>query len=76
MGQMWDFLISVSVHFGSQSQNVLKLILKSPRFVPFFWPILHNLDATFDIPGSGDKFVPELSYLACNSLNIENIVPV
>ena len=35
MGQIWDFLRSVSVHFGSASQNVLKLILKSPRFVPF-----------------------------------------
>ena len=32
---MWDFLRSVSVHFGSVSQNVLKLILKSPTFVPF-----------------------------------------
>ena len=29
------FLRSVSVHFGSPSQNLLKLILKSPRFVPF-----------------------------------------
>ena len=29
MGEMWDFLRSVSVHFGSPSQNVLKLILKS-----------------------------------------------
>ena len=35
MGKIWDFLRSVSVHFGSPSQNVLKLILKSPRFVPF-----------------------------------------
>ena len=35
MGQIWDFLRSVSVHFGSPSQNVLKLILKSPRFVLF-----------------------------------------
>ena len=30
MEQIWDFLRSVSVHFGSPSQNVLKLILKSP----------------------------------------------
>ena len=35
MGQIWDFLRSVSVHFGSPSQNVLKLILKSPRLVTF-----------------------------------------
>ena len=35
MGQICDFLRSVSLHFGSPSQNVLKLILKSPRFVPF-----------------------------------------
>ena len=35
MGQIWDFLRSVSVHFGSLSQNVLKLILKSPRFFLF-----------------------------------------
>ena len=27
--------MSISVHFGSLSQNVLKLILKSPRSVPF-----------------------------------------
>ena len=33
MGQIWDFLRSVSVHFGALRQNVLKLILKSPRFV-------------------------------------------
>ena len=35
-GQIWDFLRSVIVHFGSVSQNVLELILKSPRFVPFW----------------------------------------
>ena len=48
MGQilMWDFLRSVSVHFGSPSQNVLKQILKSPRFVPFgpIWPCLDIRD--------------------------------
>ena len=31
MGQIFGFLRSVSVHFGSVSQNVLKLILKCPR---------------------------------------------
>ena len=35
MGQILEFLRSVSLHFGSVSQNILKLILKSPRFVPF-----------------------------------------
>ena len=35
MGQTWDFLRSVSEHFGLSSQNVLKLILKSLRLVPF-----------------------------------------
>ena len=35
MGQILDFLRSVSVHFGSGSRNVLKLVLKSPKFVPF-----------------------------------------
>ena len=39
IGPKWDksgtFLRSVSVHFDSASQNILKLILKSPRFVPF-----------------------------------------
>ena len=30
MGQIWDFLRSVSVHFGAGRQNALKLILKSP----------------------------------------------
>ena len=35
MRQIWRFLRSVSVNFGSASQNVLKLILKTPRFVPF-----------------------------------------
>ena len=29
IGQIWDFLRSVSVHFGAPRQNVLKLILKS-----------------------------------------------
>ena len=38
MGQIWDFLRSVSVHFGSMSLNVLKLILKNPRF-DHLWPI-------------------------------------
>ena len=40
MGQVWDFLRSVSVHFGSPIQNVLKLILKVPNLshlVPI-WP--------------------------------------
>ena len=32
MGQIQDFFRSDSVHFGSARQNVLKLILKSPRF--------------------------------------------
>ena len=42
MGQIWGFLRSVSVHFGSPSQNVLKLILKSPRFSHLrpIWPNL------------------------------------
>ena len=38
LAQMWqinDFLRSVSVHFGAPRQNVLKLILKSPKCVPF-----------------------------------------
>ena len=35
MGQIWDFSRSVSVHFGAPRQNVLNLILKSPRFDPF-----------------------------------------
>ena len=35
IGQIWDFLRSVSVHFGTGRQNVLKLILKGPTFVPF-----------------------------------------
>ena len=35
MGQIWGFLRSVSVYFGSASQNLLKLILISPRFVLF-----------------------------------------
>ena len=35
MRQIWDFFRTVSVHFGAPRQNVLKLILKSPRFVPF-----------------------------------------
>ena len=48
MGQMWDFLRSISVHFGSQSQNVLKLILKSPTFVRF-WANLTKFDANIDI---------------------------
>ena len=34
MGKIWDFLRSGSLHFGP-CQNVLKLILKSPRFVQF-----------------------------------------
>ena len=36
VGQILDFFLrSVSVNFGSPSLNVLKLILKSPRFVLF-----------------------------------------
>ena len=35
MVHILNFLRTVSVHFGSPSQNVLKLILKSPRIVPF-----------------------------------------
>ena len=32
VGQIWDFLSSVSVHFVSAIQNSLKLIFKSLRF--------------------------------------------
>ena len=35
IGQIWDFLRSVSLHFGAGCQNLLKLILKRPRFVAF-----------------------------------------
>ena len=53
MGQIWDFLRSVSVHFGAPRQNVLKLILKSPRFVPFG----PNLDAKFDTLRVSDQLM-------------------
>ena len=45
MGQIWDFLRSVSLYFGSPSQNVMKTDLDSLRCVPFgaslttFWLI-------------------------------------
>ena len=51
MGQIWGLLRSVSVHFGSPSQNVLKLILKSPRFVPFC-ANLTQIRSQLDILGS------------------------
>ena len=35
MEQIWDFLRSVSEHFGAARQNVLKLILISHKFAPF-----------------------------------------
>ena len=50
-------LRSVSVHFGSPSQNGLNLVLKSPRFVPFeanltqFWmPNVTSLNLTHFVP--------------------------
>ena len=53
MGQIWGFLRSVSVNIGSASQNVQKLILKSPIFVAFganftqfgtnLTPLIHGL---------------------------------
>ena len=52
MRQIWDFLRSVSVHFGSSSQNVLKLILKSlicpiwGQSDPFWMPNLTSLGGT------------------------------
>ena len=49
MGQMGDFLRSVSVHFGAVRQNVLKLILKGPH-LSHLGPIGPNLDAKLDIP--------------------------
>ena len=48
MGQILDFLRSVSVHFGSASQNVLKVIFKKSQVRP----ILPNLDVIFDIAGA------------------------
>ena len=68
MGQIWDFLRSVLVHFGSTSQNVLKLILKSPRFVPFganltqFW-------ATPETRGLRQSDMCSLGEIACQSVN-------
>ena len=53
IGQIWDFLRSVSVHFGSGSQNVLKLIFKSPKFVPFGANLTH-FGATADSRGCLD----------------------
>ena len=51
MVQIWDFSRSVSVHFGSPNQSVLKLILKVPD-LSHLWQIRLNLDAKFDIPGT------------------------
>ena len=41
MGQFWDFLRSVIVHFGSQVQNVMELILKIQALshLVAIWPI-------------------------------------
>ena len=39
MGQTWDFLRSVSEHFGLSSQNVLKLIFKKSQGCPILGPI-------------------------------------
>ena len=51
-GKIWEFLRSVSDHFGSLSQNVLKLTLKSPRFVPVGGNLSKfGCNAKFDIPG-------------------------
>ena len=36
IGQIWDFLRSVSVHFGSASQNVLKSDLKKSQICPIW----------------------------------------
>ena len=59
MEQIWDFLRSVSVHFGSPSQNVLKLILKSPIFVPF-GANLTQFVTNLDIPsGKGRSYLAE-----------------
>ena len=56
MGQIWDFLRSVSVHFGSPSQNVLKLILKSPKFVTFV-ANLTQFGAISNTPVLNSKFL-------------------
>ena len=34
VGQIWDFLRSVSVHFDAPRQNVLKLIFKKTQICP------------------------------------------
>ena len=39
IGKIWDFLRSVSVHFGAVRQNVLKLIFKKSQICPIWGPI-------------------------------------
>ena len=62
MGQIMDFLRSVSVHFGS-SQNKLKLIIKKSQICPIWGhsdPIwMPNLIS----PESTHLLVPYLTYL-------------
>ena len=39
MGQIWDFLRSVSVHFGSAEPKCTETVLKKSRICPIFWPM-------------------------------------
>jgi len=55
MGLILDSLRSVSVHFGLPSQNVLKLILKSPRFVLFVANLTH-FGAKLKSPATNSAF--------------------
>ena len=50
IGPTWDFLRSVSVHFGSASKNVLKLIFKKKsQICPIWGSICPHFDAKFNI---------------------------
>ena len=62
MRQIWDFLRSVSVHFGALRQNVLKLILKSPRLVPIE-DNLTQFGDILDVLGKSGRFISQVSKL-------------
>ena len=67
----------ISVHFGSVSQNVLKLILKSPGFVPFVANLTH-FEAKPTIPGLGcvhiiEHYIYDVNLLDCYLLMQEHL---
>ena len=68
IGQIWDILRSILVHLSSARKNVPKLILKSPRFVPFGVNLIQHSQNVRKLILKSPRYLSNLGPIWINSM--------